>query len=184
MRLWDKSIDFNVSLSSIRHSQGFSFSNQHLDVNRQQDRFISSSDARCSRQKLIIVGTEASPKRLNDRSKIFKQGSISLSAFDAIVSSTTMDLEVSLLLDKFRTRRFLKLRREAQSSAVLVSSSLFEARFRSTSLSQYLTALINGFIRDAFSAMLIEMLWWRLLSDKTISMLRMGCTPISSHASL
>ena len=54
MRLWDKSIDFNVSLSSIRHSQGFSFSNQHLDVNRQQDRFISSSDARCLRQKLII----------------------------------------------------------------------------------------------------------------------------------
>ena len=102
-----------VDLSSIRHSQGFSFSNQHLDVNRQQDRFNSSSEARCSRQKLIIVGTEASPKRLNDRSKIFKQGSISLSAFDAIVSSTTTDLEVSLLLDKFRTRRFLKLRREA-----------------------------------------------------------------------
>ena len=135
MRLWDKSIDFNVGLSSIRHSQGFSFSNQHLDDKRQHDRLISSSDARCPRQKLIIVGTEASPNRLKDRFKIFKLGRISLSAFDAIVSSTSTDLEVSLLLDKFRTRRFSKLGREAQSSAVLVSSSLFEARFRSTSLS-------------------------------------------------
>ena len=32
----------------------------------------------------------------------------------------------------------------------VLRSSLFEARFRSTSLSQYLTALINGFIRDAY----------------------------------